>query len=182
MSDIVSSDSAFDNAINSLRQKGAEFSRVYDTFLSNQSYALSNPALADEWLSIKSKADAVRGTISYINNVVDSASNWLSGVFGLSGTQLGCAACDHHKQLGWLPLLPVAYVTAAVTALTYVIGAIIENNRKISLLRDGYLTGDQYGNNNKGLFGGIENILKIALIGAGIYIALPVIKKQMKAK
>ncbi len=100
-----------DDAISRLQAKGTEFANVYRQLLADESAASSDPATYATWQNYKSKADTIMGTISYINSKVDTAVNWFKDLFGLGGVD----------AFAFLPVLPIAYIVAAIAAMTYFI-------------------------------------------------------------
>jgi hypothetical protein len=97
-----------------LKNQAATFSQTYDTFEKIRGYTVNNPQLAADWAAADSYATTVKNTVSWINQQVDSAVNWLSGVVGLGGiSRLG--------QIGAIPLITAAYLIAASAAVLYAI-------------------------------------------------------------
>ncbi len=153
----------FNNAINRLKQKGAEFSTAYQTHLANYEKVKGNPQLLSKWQSIKNYADKTKAVIQTINNSVDKSVNWLEDVFGMKKENVAGLA-----GVGALPLVPIAYVLGAVTALTYVIGQIYQFN---TLVNKG-ATAEQLTQQSGGAFGDLSNIVKWVVIGGAIWFAI----------
>lgn len=168
----IEQDSLLESAINRLKEKAGEFSRVYADFVANRQWAEMDPALFQEWQSIKSIADRVRGTIEWINSQVDSASNWLRGVFGLSGLQ----------SLSAIPFIPIAYVTGAVAALVYVTNQMVEFNQKVALVRERLAPGSILAP-SPGIVGETGNVLKWLIIGGALFFVVkPLLEKRYEKR
>ena len=108
-------------AINKLKAKGLVFSQSYQTLIDDYPKIKNNPKLLKRWTTLKSYADKTKATIQAINNSVDKSVNWLKDVFGLNGTAL-----NGMDEVGALPLIPVAYILAAIAAMTYIINQIYQ--------------------------------------------------------
>lgn len=175
MSTDIAEKTTFDAVLENLRSKGQQFSIVYQDFLNNRAYISGNPELIEKWDSINRYAISVKNTIIYINETVDSASNWLKNTIGLSGREIG----EQSQNLGFIQVLPVAYLTAAIAALTYVIGQIVEFNTRVDLVKNGLIKPDQL-NTGENIFASTSNLIKWGLIAAGVYLAWPVIMKKVK--
>lgn len=170
MADLI--DAATDellSAIDRLKQKGAEFAAAYNQFVANYDVISDMPDLVSEWNMIKSYADTVKNTVSWINNAVDSAANWFKSAFGFSGL----------NAVGAIPLIPIAYVTAALAALTYAIGRMVEFNAKVDLVRANKLPGSALTDSN-GPLADASSLAKWIVIGAAAYFLLPQILKRWK--
>jgi len=178
MSDILPDFSA---AINSLKAKAGEFVSVYNTFISFEPIVRNDSALYSEWLDVKRRAEAVQGTISWINAQVDGAVSWIGNTTGLSGI----------SSIGAIPLIPVAYVVGAVAALGMVINSMLNTiykaqdlKRRLDMIANGTLSEDMLNSATPGLFGDLSGTLsgalKLAIIGGAIYFIVPKLLEGMK--
>lgn len=180
MNALTMADFSFDNAVSSLKAKAADFAVAYNQFLNNEQFAALDPALYSDWKSANNYASAVKATIQYINEQVDSASNWLSGVLGMNGLQ----SIGRQKGLGFLPLIPIAYVLAATAALTYAYGRIVDSNNAIEQYKI------QAGLAQQGvtipgaptLTSTLGDTLKWVVIGVAAYFIVPKLIKEFKGK
>ncbi len=158
-----------ESAINNLKQKAYDFSRVYNEFVNNYQYIVNYPELLDEWTSLKSYADKVRATVQYITETIDSATSWVSGLFGIPARQ----------QLGALPLIPIATITAAVAAITWSVSEMIKFNQKVNLIKSGAAPGSIL-DDSPTVIGEASSLLKWAVIGGLVYFLAPKIIERFK--
>jgi len=158
-----------ESAINNLKQKAYDFSRVYNEFVNNYQYIVNYPDLLEEWNSLKSYADKVRSTIDYITGAVDSATQWVGKLFGIPPS----------TQLGALPLIPVAAITAAVAAITWSVSEMIKFNQKVNLIKSGAAPGSIL-DDSPTVIGEASSLLKWAVIGGLVYFLAPKIIERLK--
>lgn len=141
--------------IERLKAKGTEFAQAFKVHEANRERVKDNPELYKQWASINNYAYKVRDTIQTINNSVDSGVNWVRDLFGLDGMP--------QSGVGALPLIPIAYVVGATTALTWVIGEIYKFNalvnRGIDPTKQGTTLGDT------------ASLIKWGVIAVGVYFA-----------
>lgn len=150
---------SLDNAVERLKSKGAAFSDAYQKHLALYVKVKDNPKLLSDWIRIKKYADGVKMTIQTINNSVDKSVNWLKDVFGFQSDNL-----QGLQGVGVLPLIPIAYVLAALAALTYVISEMI----KFSVLVNKGATVEQLTKTTSGLTN-LTDIIKWGGIAFGLY-------------
>ncbi len=103
-----------ESAIQSLKDKGAQFMGAWNQLLSVEDRISVYPDLYDQWQSLKSKGDEIKSTISYIASAVDSVGGFLSKTFGLSGM----------GAMGIVPLIPIAVITGATAAIMWFISSV----------------------------------------------------------
>ena len=147
--------------VEKLKSKGAEFAQAYQVHMANYDKVKNNPALFKQWNDITVYANKVRDVIQTVNGAVDSSVNWLRDVFGLNGVPAA-------PQLGAIPLIGIAYVTGAITALTWVVGKIYEFNKLVNM---GATTEQLTRQSSSGMFSDVSDIVKWGVIGFGIYMA-----------
>jgi hypothetical protein len=165
--------------ISNLKNQAVNFANTYALFQSMRPYTVSDAQLASDWEAANSYASAVKNTISSINQSVDSAVNWLSGVVGLSGiSRLG--------QIGAIPLISAAYLIAASAAVLYAIDWMLSiiargqvEKAKVQLVSQGaadqsILTPDTTVTQNiAGAVTGAGNLIMWLIIGAAAWYFLP---------
>lgn len=103
-----------DSAIQSLKDKGAQFTAAYDQLTSIEDRISVYPDLYDQWSTLKSRGDDIKATISTIASAVDSAGAFLAQTFGLSGL----------SSIGVLPIIPIAGIAAATAAVMWFISSV----------------------------------------------------------
>jgi len=163
-----------DNAIAKMKEKGTAFSSAYNQHMANYNKVKSNPQLLAKWQTIKNYADKTKATIQAVNNSVDKSVNWLKDVFGMQTSNL-----NGLSNVGVLPLVPIAYVTAAIAGMTYVIGQIWQFNTEANQYADFVAKGAtpqqiiEYKKETKtqGFLGNINDITKWVVIGGALYFA-----------
>ena len=150
------------DAIQSLKDKAGGFVKAYQALMNSEAKVRANPKLYAEWKTLKGRADSVRQKIDYINGVVDSAAKWLKGVFGMSSAD----------TLGVAPLIPIAYVTAAIAALVYVTSDIYKFVAKVDLIKSGALPAEAL-TKETGVFQNVadttKNLVVLAVVGAVVF-------------
>lgn len=156
--------------LDKLKTAALEFSSVFSEFIGNEAKARAS-GYGDEFDNIRANAENVKNTIEWINSQVDAASSWLGKVFGMGGIS--------ETGIGAIPLIPVAYVTAALAALTYAVDNMTRFNRKMALVQSGDAPSSIL-TDSPTIIGEASGLLKWAIIGAVIYFALPKILKRMK--
>jgi len=150
------------NAVERLKAKGMEFSNAYSVLMSDYEKVKDNPQLLSKWQSLKNYADKTKAVIQTINNSVDSSVNWLRDVFGFSSGNLSGLA-----GVGVIPLVPIAYVLGAITALTYIVGEIYKFH---TLVGKGATT--EQLTNSGGVFSDLSGLVKWAVIGGAVWFAI----------
>lgn len=154
---------SLESAIARFKAKGSEFANAYNAHLANYNKVKDNPQLLAKWQSIKNYADKTKAVIQTINNSVDSSVNWLKDVFGMQTDNLAGL-----NSVGALPLIPIAYVLAGITALTYVTGEMV----KFGILVSKGATVDQLNQSSgSGFFSNMSTITKWIVIGGAVYFA-----------
>lgn len=168
---------SFDSAIASLREKAASFANTYRQFSSLEYIAQKDPALYSEWKTAKTRAEYVINTVSWINRQVDAAASWLGNMFNLNGVQ----------GIGAIPLIPVAYVVAAISAMTFAgnamlstMGRIYEFKRRMDLVDSGQAGTDILETPDTSISGQIGTALKWVIIGAAVYYVAPRLIERFK--
>lgn len=158
-------------AIGRLKAEGGKFAAAYDVLMGDRTIAARNPTTWAKWNALKTEADRIHSVISYINGAVDSGVNWLESVFGMGGMSAVSA----------LPLIPLAYVTGAVAALTYIVGEIYKFHDSLAsvsaLVSQGVPVEDAKAivqgvtsqSGITGVLGKVENIAVIAVLGLAAY-------------
>lgn len=149
-----------ESAIERLKAKGAIFAETYNRHLSLYDKVKNNPAQLSQWQSLKNKADYVKGLIQTVNNSVDKSVNWLRDVFGFQSSNL-----SGMNEVGVLPLIPIAYVLAAITALTYVVGDL---SKFYTLVSKGATT--EQLTDKPSIFSDTASIVKWGGIAFGLYL------------
>ncbi|MBT9174239.1 MAG: hypothetical protein DDT21_02651 [Syntrophomonadaceae bacterium] len=149
-----------ESAVARMKARGAEFSRAYNQHIANRARVRHNPALLRRWQRIKDYADRTKSVITTVNRAVDRSSNWLRDIIGGDG------------GIGALPaLMPVAYVIAAIAAMTFAINEIWSFHRSIGALVGAGATPGQVSDflrdreARPGFLGNITAIVQLAIIG-----------------
>lgn len=187
---------SFDAAISQLRNTLANFTQSYNRFMANAETAKKDPQLWADWQAAKAKADAVAGSIRWINSQVDSAVDWFSstvgGWFGLSGLRGIAGLNSGLGQMGVLPLIPIAYITGAIAALVAAIGYMNSVSGRAEELRARIALAQQTGDTSiitgwdQSQAGGgfwdakniIPNLAGLAIVGVAAYFLLPQLMKK----
>lgn len=158
-----------ESAVNNLKQKAYDFMMAYNEFINNYQYVVNYPELLNEWTSLKSYVDKVRSTIEYLTGTIDSATQWVNKLFGVPASQ----------QLGALPLVPIAAITAAVAAITWSVSEMVKFNQKVNLIKSGAAPGSIL-DNSPTMIGEASSLLKWAVVGGIIYFLAPKIIDRLK--
>ncbi len=157
------------DAIERMKSKGAEFANAYSTLMGDYERVKNNPTLLAKWNTLKKYADGVKATIQTINNSVDNSVNWLKDMFGMNGMSL-----QGMGNIGVLPLIPIAYVTAAIAALTYIIGEIYKFH---ALVQSGATSDQLTQAANGGVTGALNNVSSLVKWGGIAFAAYLLYKK-----
>jgi hypothetical protein len=111
------------------RAKAREFA---DAFTRLKNMAGNVPtSMQAEYNSIYKEANIVQSTINYITQTIDSVTGFFSNMFGLNGTPI-LQRHINSPQLGVLPLIPIALVIGAITAMGAVLTKIYLFERKLA--------------------------------------------------
>lgn len=94
------------------KQYAADFEKNYQALLAQQSFVATRPALYYQWRTLvadgantRAKIQSITQTIGSVTGAVSNAWDWLKSTVGLSG------------QLGFLPLIPIAVISASIAAV-----------------------------------------------------------------
>lgn len=182
---------SWDQAKNALIQKAAEFTQLYNRLRSQAAVANSDPQLSAEYQALMAKGDYIKSTVSSITQSFDSGANWFSNqlsslknMIGLDGVpKAGLGSLMRLNGLGILPLIPIAVIVAATSAIVYWLTDAYTMKNKLDLAEKVHATGGDIDSVlNSGTFGGgfaglSKNLVIIAAAGAAIYFLWPKLKK-----
>lgn len=161
-----------ESAVQSLKEKGAQFMGAYGSLMSLEERAAAYPDLHTKWKSLKSEGDKIKSSVQYIANIVDSVGGFLGRTFGLSGM----------GAMGVFPLIPIAVVTgaiAAISAFVYAVSNFSDSLTKREMVEKGY-SGKDIGMSSQTMLGDVSTIVKyVAIAGFGI-IVLPKLLEAFK--
>jgi len=163
---------AWYNLVGQFRAKAQQFEQIYNKLMSDQSYALSNPALASDYRALLQIGRVTRAKIIATRNKIDSVIGWLKGLVGMN-------------ELGFIPLIPIAIVAASLAAITkwvtdaYAMSARIDEAKRLEAKgvppeRAAKIAGRRVASQGGGLVGSLLGIHPGWLIaGAIAVVALP---------
>lgn len=126
----------WNNAVDKLRLKGEEFSRVYDLIINSENIASTNDDLYSDYESIKFKGNAIKATIEKVTRLVDEAFNASSNIIGQDNTINMIERNSHMDGLGFIPLIPIAVITAAIAAITYWVNDAMQYLGKVEQVKN----------------------------------------------
>lgn len=126
----------WNNAVDRLRVKGEEFTRVYDLIINSEDIASTNDALYSDYESIKFKGNAIKATIEKVTLLIDEAFNASSNIIGKDNT-INMIENNHYMGgLGFIPLIPIAAITAAIAAITYWVNDAMQYLSKVEQVKN----------------------------------------------
>lgn len=187
------------SALSELKLRGQSFVQAYNQLLSDQAAAKQNPSLYAEWQGIKTKADMVANTIAWINKQVDAGINWLQGIARdvaqgidylgqtsysdtINQPLMGFPEIERRTGLHGLGIIPivltVAYVTAAIAALLYVINLIYQFHQKLLLVNQGKLSATSL--SSPGILSTLSTSAKWIIFGVAAIMILPAVMRSRK--
>lgn len=167
--------------VENVKTKAKEFAAIYNELVNQEEFVKKYPELQSEYDSLMSKGDIIRATVEKITKAID----WGAGLFngGMNGRQL--------NGMGALPLIPIAALAGAVTAMTYFISDAYKMKAKIETIKEMEAKGynpSQIANDmeridrsaSAGIFSKLFSVSGVVLIGVGTYMFWPVIKSTVK--
>jgi len=104
--------------IEKFKAKAREFSMAYST-LTNIDLSGLTPDQKNEYEGLISTGENIRGTISWITESVDTVTGFFSDLFTFDGSPAvkNYINAPHHTTLGFLPLIPIAAVSASLAVM-----------------------------------------------------------------
>lgn len=111
-------EAGFSAAVQRLRNAAAQFSGAYSQFI-----AIPTEYRSPTWQATKDKADTVKTVISTFTGAIDTAYNWVSSAFGLSG--MGALSL-----IPAVPWLTVAAIGGAISAIMVTYSYMVEELNK----------------------------------------------------
>jgi len=195
------------SALSELKLRGQSFVQAYNQLVADETAAKQSASLYAQWQSIKSQADMVANSISWINRQVDAGINWLNGMMSeyvqgsaMIGSQFsqsaagssyisqvdqalqnlsGLASFAGVGEMGIIPvILTVAYVTAAIAALLYVINLIYQFHQKLLLVNQGKLSATSL--SSPGILSTLSTSAKWIIFGVAAIMILPAVMRSRK--
>ena len=117
-------DLAWYDLVGRFRRKAAEFERIFNKLVNDRDFVSRRPALKADYDRLLSAGRLLQAKIVSARNKINSALAWLKGLVGLDG-------------LGFLPLLPIALVSASNVAIgkwvsdAYMMSKRIDETRRL---------------------------------------------------
>lgn len=153
-----------------LKSAATDLDAAVRSLEAQRSYALARPGLRDEWRAKMSEIESARGRVTWLRDTIRS-------VMSFFGVEL--------QGLGFLPLIPIALVTAGVAYVASTAASAWELSKKIGeqqRLEQGGLTPQQAsaivrGNAAAAPAGVTDTIRTVAIIGGIALLALFVLPK-----
>jgi hypothetical protein len=170
------------STLDRFRAKAQEFIAAFNRLVSLGPDVPDN--MRAEYQSVLSSASAVKTTVEYITKTVDSVTGFFSNIFGLNGVPMVQRSINQPTQLGVLPLIPIALVIGAITALGAVLSKIYLFERKLAeqkrLEAGGLSPADAaaLASQNSGLSANIAKIVKPLPWLFGLYIAYQFLNRR----
>jgi hypothetical protein len=160
------------NAWGQLKKAAADLDAAVQSLESQRGYALARPELAAQWQAKRSEIESARGRVTWLRDTIRSVMSYF-------GTEL--------QGLGFLPLIPIALVTAGVAYVANIAASAWELSRKIGeqqRLEQGGLTPAQAsvivrGNAAAGPAGTADTIKTMAIVGGLAFFAFYVLPKLL---
>ncbi len=169
----------FDSAVVELKNKAAEFSRLYSALLQKESVAKTDPELYKSYQALMNRADWVKGSVEKITGAIDWTTGYISGVLSREPTNL--------SGLGILPVLGVAAIAGAISILTiWISDAYVELRKLDNIEKMAAKYGADPEQMAKAIMGerakasALGGIGVVAVIFAGLYFLGPEIKKAFR--
>lgn len=162
------------------KQRALVFSRTLEDLKKRESIARSNPAEYQKYREYVASGENIKRRIQQITGGVDSVVSWFTSLFD------GNTARD-AGQLGILPLIPIAIITASLAWMGSWIKDALAFNRRMDAIANlesrGVSPGEAAKIINKSMPGGfMETLAKEVktpiVIGLGLFGIYLILKKQ----
>ena len=126
------------NAVALLRNKASEFEKLESAIMNTFYIASNSPELLDEYDSLLFKAEIIRNTIKTVTEGIDYVFKVFNTVFNDTDT----------SGLGFIPLVPIAVILAAIASITYWVNDAVKYLSKINEVKriesEGYTVKEAY--------------------------------------
>lgn len=168
--------------VNRLKDKAAEFSRVFTKLEQRQPLAEQSPVLKHRYDRVMKLGLNVRQTVQGITGKIDAALRGFQDLFGLSPNMAG---------MGAVPLVPIAVIAGAIAAITAWLTDAYALDRQLDSLDsqikagvDPVVAGDNIAKSGDQPLIDVANPFKgatgLILGGVALYFFWPTLRRQWK--
>jgi len=129
------------SVIDQFKKQARDFWRLYTTMGDDARFvATQNNSVQKEYADLMSRGQTIRSGVERATSVVDgagsmidSARNWFSDTFGLSGLRYAEGLAG--TQLGFIPLIPIAVVAGSLALIGKWVNDALVFNRRINEMK-----------------------------------------------
>lgn len=167
--------------VNELKARAAEFMNLFQDLEARQGQAMAAGLMA-EYSELMGRGASIKARVLQVTSAIDSVYNSVSNLFGLAGYKPGSGL----GNLGLIPLIPIAVIVGAIALMVSWITDAYNLRNKLAAAQSAGANAAQITQIASGggssflpsLTGGLlGNTGVFLLIGAGLLLAVPVLKK-----
>lgn len=160
------------NVVARFREQAARFWEQYER-LKNIDISGFPKNLRDEYYRLMSRFESVRETVEKITNAIDTFVGWFKGWFGMEGAST-------LREVGALPLIPIAVIGGSIAAMSKIITDTMEFYKKIDVYEQAVAQGatpqqaaEAVSRVQGGLFANVGNLVPVLIAGMLFVFVLP---------
>lgn len=160
------------NVVARFRQQARRFWEQYER-LKNIDVSGLPQNLRDEYYRLISRFEKTRETVENVTNSIDTFIGWFKGWFGMEGT-------SSLRELGALPLVPVAVIGGAIAVMSKIVTDTVEFYKKVDIYEQAVAQGatpgqaaDAVSRVQGGFFANVGNLAPVLIAGVLFVFVLP---------
>lgn len=170
--------------VNELKARAAEFMNLFSDLETRQAQAAA-AGLSAEYNNLMSRGATIKARVLQVTNAIDGVYNSVSNLFGLSGFKPGSGL----GNLGLIPLIPIAIIVGAIALMVSWITDAYTMRNKLAAAQAVGANAAQITQIASGGGGGLlstvtgglmGNVGLFLMIGAGVLLAVPLLKKALQ--